>query len=229
MKRFAQWLSSAVVAVVVMSSCLTRPVLADSYTIVDLGNANGHGIYGIDTAGDVVVWGTSGCGISASYCYVTYSNGVATNDGLVAPTLAYDNGTACGSAPAGFNAAKTKCNGEWMGLGSFYNPNGDPNGVYFGSGSSLDFIHSGSADQLFLNSLGDFAWTDGRDEEMYELIQTTGPVLSDLDTFQDASIEDFDPVTTPEPRSLLLVATGLVWVAVMLRRSKANRYRSLAE
>jgi hypothetical protein len=154
---------------------------------------------------------------------------VAINDGSIAPTLAYDNGTACGSAPAGFNTSKTRCNGEWIGLGSFYNPNGDPNGVYFGSGSSLDFIQNGSADQLFLNALGDFAWTDGRDEEMYELIQTTGPVLSDLDTFQDASIEDFDPVTTPEPRSLLLVATGLVWVAVMLRRSKANRYRSLAE
>ena len=230
MKRFAQWLSSAVVAVVVMSSCVTRPALADSYTIVDLGNANGHGIYGIDTSGDVVVWGTTGCGISAFSCYVTYSNGVATSNGSVAPTLAYDNGTACGSAPAGFNGSVTACNGEWTGLGSFYNPNGDPNGVYFGSGSSLDFIHSGSADQVFLNSLGDFAWTDGRDEEMYELIQTAGPALNDLDAAaQVTSIEDFDPVTTPEPRSLLLVATGLIWIAVMLRRSKANRYRSLAE
>jgi hypothetical protein len=226
MKRFAQWLSSAVIAIAVMSSCLTRPVLADSYTIVDLGNANGHGIYGIDTTGDVVVWGTSGCGSSGSYCYVTYSNGVATNDGSVAPTLVYDNGTSCGSAPAGFNASRTTCNGEWVGLGSLYNPNGDPNGVYFGSGSSLDFIHSGSADQVFLNSLGDFAWTDGRDDEMYELVQTSGPVLNDVDA---AVQEDFDPVTTPEPRSLLLVATGLIWVAVMLRRSKANRYRSLAE
>jgi hypothetical protein len=226
MKRFARWISSAVVAVVVMSSCLTRPVLADSYTVVDLGNANGRGIYGIDTAGDVVVWGTSGCGVSTFQCYVTYSNGVATSNGSIAPTLAYDNGTACGSAPAGFSASKTACNGQWMGLGSFFNPNGDPNGVYFGSGSSFDFIHIGSADQLFLNALGDFAWTDGRDEEMYELIQTAGPVLNESDSVAQ---EDFDPVTTPEPRSLLLVATGLIWIAVMLRRSKANRYRSLAE
>jgi hypothetical protein len=65
---------------------------------------------------------------------------------------------------------------------------------------------------------------------MYELIQTAGPALNDLDAAaQVASIEDFDPVTTPEPKSLLLVATGLIWVAVMLRRSKADRYRSLAE
>lgn len=230
MKLLAQWFGSAIVAGIVLLSCVTRPALADSYTIIDLGNSNGHGIYGIDTVGDVVVWGSSGCGISAFNCFVTYSNGVATGSSTVAPTLAYDNGTACGSAPAGFSASKTSCNGEWMGLGSFYNPNGDPNGVYFGSGSSLDFIHSGSADQVFLNALGDFAWTDGRDEEMYELIQTAGPALNDLDAAaQVASIEDFDPVTTPEPKSLLLVATGLIWVAVMLRRGKAHRYRSLAE
>jgi hypothetical protein len=224
MKLLAQWLGSATVAVVVMLSSVTRPALADSYSIVDLGDANGHGIYGIDTAGDVVIWGTSGCGPSAFYCYVTYVNGAATSDGSIAPILAYDNGTPCGSTPAGFHASKEMCNGGWTGMGSVYNPNGDPNGVYFGSGSELDFIHSGSADQVFLNSTGDFAWTDGTDEEMYELIETSGPVLTDV------PVQPYlDPVTTPEPRSLLLVATGLIWVAVMLRRSKANRYRSLAE
>lgn len=226
MKVLAQWLGSAAVAVVVMLSSVTRPALADSYSIVDLGNANGRGIYGIDTAGDVVVWGTSGCGPSAFNCYVTYVNGVATNDGSIAPSLAYDNGTSCGSTPVGFNASKETCNGAWTGMGSVYNPNGDLNGVYFGSGSDLDFIHGGSADQVFLNSNGDFAWTDGRDEEMYELIQTSGPVLTDLDIPVQP---DLDPVTTPEPRNLLLVGTGLIFATIMLRRSKANRYRSLAE
>jgi hypothetical protein len=226
MKRFAQGLGGVLFTGVVMLFGVTHPVLADSYSIVDLGDANGHGIYGIDTAGDVVVWGTNGCGPAVSHCYVTYVNGVATNDGAIAPILAYDNGTSCGSTPAGFNASKEACNGGWTGLGSVYNPNGDPNGVYFGSGSNLDFIHSGSADQVFLNSVGDFAWTDGRDEEMYELIQTSSPVITEF----DASIEqDPVPANIPEPRTLLLLATGLIWVAAMLRRSKAYRYRNLAE
>ena len=226
MKRFAQGLGSVLFTVVVMLFGVTRPVLADSYSIVDLGDSNGHGIYGIDSAGDVVVWGTTGCGATASYCYTTYVNGVATNDGSIAPILAYDNGTPCGSTPEGFFVLKETCNGGWTGLGSIYNPNGDPNGVYFGSGSDLDFIHSGSADQVFLNSVGDFAWTDGRDDEMFELIQTSSPVLTDPEALV---VQDPVPSAIPEPRTLLLVGIGLIWIAVMLRRSKAYRYRSLAE
>ena len=226
MKVFSKGLGKAILAAIVILFGVTRPVLADSYSIVDLGDANGHGIYGIDTAGDVVVWGTSGCGPVASYCYVTYVNGVATNDGAIAPILAYDNGAPCGSTPAGFNASKETCNGGWIGLGSLYNPNGDPNGVYFGSGSELDFIHGGSADQVFLNSVGDFAWTDGRDDEMFELIQTSSPVLTDSEALV---VQDPVPSPIPEPRTLLLVGIGLIWIAVMLRRSKAYRYRSLAE
>ena len=221
MRRFAPGLGSVLFTVIVVLSSVTRPVLADSYSVVNLGNDNGHSIYGIDTAGDVVVWGTSGCGIASPTCYVTYSNGVATSNSAIAPVLAYDNGTACGSTPEGFNASKETCNGGWIGLGSLYSPNGDPNGVYFGSGSNLDFILSGSADQVFVNSVGDFAWTDGRDEEMYELIQTSSPNITEL----DASAE---PATTPEPRTLLLVGTGLLLATGMIRR-KARRYRNLAE
>jgi hypothetical protein len=229
MKRFAQSLGSVFFVfftVVVLLFGVTRPVLADSYSIVDLGTANGHGIYGIDTAGDVVVWGTNGCGRFVSYCFVTYVDGVATNDGSVAPILAYDDGGACSSTPAGFDATKETCNGEWTGLGSLFSPNGDPNGVYLGIGSSLDFIHSGSADQLFLNSIGDFAWIDGQNEHMYELIQNAGPLPTNVET---TVVTDPIGATTPEPRTLLLVATGFIWIAMMLRRSKAYRHRSLAE
>ena len=140
MKLLTQWLSSAIAVFVAISLCSPRPAFADGYTVYNLGNDNGRGIYGIDTAGDVVVWGTSGCGVSSSYCYVTYVNGVATSDSSTAPILDYDNGTAAARRPAGFNAAKSVCNDGWIGLGSLYNPNGDPNGVYVGSDSDPQFL-----------------------------------------------------------------------------------------
>jgi PEP-CTERM motif len=225
MKLPAQWLSSAIVAIVVILFSSTRPAFADSYTIYDLGDDNAHGIYGIDSAGDVVIWGSSGCG-GSSTCYVTYVNGVATSDNSIPPVLSYDDGTSCGSTPAGFNSSKEVCNNGWVGLGSLYNPNGDPNGVYAGSGSGLNFLGSGSADQVFLNSLGDFAWTDGQDDEMYVAIRNSPPVFEALDFSPKG---DFVPAaTTPEPAGLLLMATGLVGITVAVRR-RANRYRDLSE
>ena len=219
MRISGQWLSGAVVVVMAILLGSARPALADSYTIFDLGNDNGHGIYGIDTAGDVVVWGGNGCGMSASTCYVTYTNGIATSDSSTAPDLVYDDGTSCGSTPAGFNASKKVCNNGWIGLGTLYNPNGQPNGVYVGSGSDLQFLHGGSADQVFLNSLGDFAWTDGQSEEMFVAIVNSAPLLQARSAlFQD----DFDPASTPEPRSLLLVGIGLLFFMAAVRR-KANR------
>jgi len=219
MRISGQWINGAIAVVVAILLGSIRPALADSYTIFDLGNDNGHGIYGIDTAGDVVIWGGNGCGMSATTCYVTYTNGIATSDNSTAPDLVYDDGTSCGSAPAGFNASKKVCNNGWIGLGTLYNPNGDPNGVYAGSGSNLTFLQSGSADQVFLNSLGDFAWSDGQSEEMYVAIANSTALFQARSELVQQSI---DPASIPEPRSLLLVSIGLFFFAAAIRR-KTNR------
>jgi len=217
MKISAQWLCSAGRIVVILLS-LARPACADSYTIYDLGDDNSHGIYGIDAAGDVVIWATSGCE-SSSYCYVTYVNGVVSTDGGIPPILDYDDGTSCSSTPAGFYASKAVCNGNWIGFGDYYYPNGGTAGVYLGSGTNLNLVHGGSADQIFLNSVGDLVWVDGRDDEIFELVENPAPVFESL----DFSVQpDVVRETTPEPRSLLLVGSGLLAFLAAVRR-KATR------
>jgi PEP-CTERM motif len=214
MKSFASLVSSAMVILAGILLFSASQVLADSYTIYDLGSDNARGIYGIDGAGDVVTWGTTGCALSSSYCYSTYVDGVPTSDGGTAPVLGYDNGAACGSTPAGFNVLKSVCNNGWMGFGATYNPNGDPNGVYLASGSGIDFLGYGSADHIFLNSAGDFAWVDGLDDQIYVAIQNA-PVEEFAEFSAKGDVITTDPV--PEPGSLLLLGTGLIAVTIGIR------------
>jgi hypothetical protein len=108
-------------------------------------------------------------------------------------------------------------------LDSLYSPNGDPNGVYLGSDSSLDFLAGGSADQLFLNSSGDFAWVDGLTDQMFVAVLNSEPVLG-------LSIQSPNVVraTTPEPATVLLMLTGLTGIMALVFR-RASRYRDLSE
>jgi hypothetical protein len=162
---------------------------ADTYKILDLGIAESNGVYGMDTAGDVVIRGMSGCGDLYS-CYMTYEDGVLSSVSATAPVIGYDDGVAC--KPVG-GVGKGACNGE-------YEAFGDGLEVYAGSGGWLDVVSANSSmDAVALNSVGDFAWTDGLGEENYEAI-------------------DLTPKPVPEPGTLGLLATGVLGAAGVVRR-----------
>jgi hypothetical protein len=203
MKIPARWFGASIAVLAVAFSLGPKAAHADTYTILDLGDDSARGIYGIDTSGAVVVFQDNSCGPGSFTCYVTYVNGLAGTPSASAPDLVFDDGTPCSATPAGFDAAKKVCNRGFAGLGTSYNANGDPNGVYVGTEGDFSFLHGGTADQVFMNSVGDFAWVDGRDEEIFEAIDTSVSAI-------------------PEPGSLLLVGTGLLWFTAAVRR-KAKR------
>jgi hypothetical protein len=183
----------------------TIPVAAhaDTYTVYNLGDANSTNIYGITTSGEVVTFNT-GCGEPGFPCYTDYINGVKVGTSITAPVFAYDDGTSC-AVPSGFafdggGPATPVCNSGFIGFGSRFNPNGDPSGIYSGPTSDLTLVQAfGSTDKLALNHSGDFAWTDGRDEFIYEAIDNTTAI-------------------TPEPGSILLVGSGMLSLIEISRR-----------
>ncbi|HKR28416.1 MAG TPA: PEP-CTERM sorting domain-containing protein [Acidobacteriaceae bacterium] len=194
MKASKLWSGAAILAISVAAFAIPATAHADTYKIYDLGDANGFNVYGIDTAGAVVISDNL-----AGPTYYTWANGAIINS-LTVPVLAYDNGTPCSPVLSPgmtlIPGTKTSCNngrevfgGEYMGTNM---------GIYTGS-NPTDFLRSGTADALVLNASGDFAWTDGLHEENFEAI-------------------DLSTAMTPEPNSFILLGTGLFAALGTMRR-----------
>ena len=166
---------------------------ADTYRVLNLGDANSNSVYGIDAQGAVVIRGETGCG-DLSYCYKTYVGGQEFGVSAAAPALDYDNGISCKPLA---QAGKGACNNgyEAFGVGTQ---------VFAGLDGHTGFFAFGSVDAVVMNSVGDFAWTDGLDEFNFEAL-------------------DLSPKPVPEPGSLALLATGVLGGAATLRRRLASR------
>jgi hypothetical protein len=200
-------LSAAAVAIAALPSTLPTPALADTFQIFNLGDANPHSLFGINTAGAVVIQSDTGPG--GALLYQTYVDGSLINSSTSIPGLTYDNGTPCTPTVSpgitwspGLGA--TRCNnGHEVYFGTFPTPppNPETHGIFTGPNLTDRLtdpsVISGTLDQAVMNGSGDFAWVDGLHETIFEAV--------------DQSV--------PEPGSLLFVATGsLILIGTVRRR-----------
>ena len=206
MKTSRLLLSAAAIAIAALPS---TPALADSFQIFNLGIANSHTIFGIDTAGAVVIQFP---GPGNQLLYQTYVNGVLVSSSTTIPSLAYDNGIPCTptvTPPITYTGlGQTRCNnGRELYFATFptpAGPNPEETGIFTGPNLTDRLTNpsvSGSTlDQVLMNSSGDFAWVNARDETIVEA-------------------EDQTTRSLPEPGSLILLATGsLTLIGTMRRR-----------
>lgn len=183
------WLT-AIAVVMFLAPSLAH---ADTYRIYDLGDGNFYTPIGIDHSGRVVIENDD------DSTYSIFVDGMGVSESSTPPPLfAYDNGTPCSPVlPSGMSqVGRATCNSGYEVLGAEYL--GAARGIYTGP-APTDFLQAGTVDILVLNSSGDFAWTDGRDEENFEAI--------DLTTDQ-----------VPEPSSIFLLSTGLFAISGLRRR-----------
>src|ERR1700722_1394990 len=108
---------TAILAIAVVLFTLPVSTRGDTYQILALQTDNAHNLFGIDTAGDVVISSLSSeCSIafggSVFFCYETFVGGVLSSLSTTVPSLAYDDGTACvPSLPPGvFSFIRGVCN-----------------------------------------------------------------------------------------------------------------------
>ena len=169
------------------------PSHADTYSIQALTSDN-KSFYGMDDSGNVVFSSSALC---SQTCYFTFLNGANTGTTFTAPTFTWDYASApCSHAPC--SAAK---NGRTASVSLESNGITEDLNILAGLGPSQLLLQTtGITGSLVLDGSGDIVFDNGLADEWYEAIDLSA--------------------ATPEPASVLLLATGALacWLLVFRRQ-----------
>ena len=198
MKSSRFWLCLAT-AIIVQALLPTRPALADTYQIFNLGSDEARYIYALGSSGEVVIgYNTTSntCQLGDTNCFTTWVNGVGTTSNTP-PAIASDEGTPCTpSTPSGMQVFQAVCNNGREIMSAAFSGDSHP-AIYTGSDPS-DYLAGFAGTLLYLNSEGDMVWNNPNSEFWFEAIDQTSQV--------------------PEPGSLSLLGIGIITAAGSIRR-----------
>jgi hypothetical protein len=186
----------ALLALVALIVAAPSHAQADTYQIYNLGSDQGYSFYGMNDTGLAVIENSS-CGNSG--CYYSFLDGTSTGTSFTAPTLIDDNGSSCTPAvPAGASVEHGTCNGSFEAFTGFLTPGQVHPNICVGP--TYQDIFNGGEGLLYINGLGNIVFDDHFTDQWYEALD--------------------DTAVSPEPSSLLLLSTGVLALAITLRRRK---------